>query len=148
MKIFELGKHRLGFGDSSKTEDVAELMGETRADLFLTDPPYGVSYIEKNAAVHGGIVLNAIGKKIGEFVTQTLSSVSRKAAVNLIDSLKDFGFYGFTVSGISLSMRDCGSLPEKKKIIKEADLRVLKIEENFNWKIILPKWLNLYDKLL
>ncbi len=76
------------------------------------------------------------GKKIGEFVTQTLSSVSRKAAVNLIDSLKDFGFYGFTVSGISLSMRDCGSLPEKKKIIKEADLRVLKIEENFKMGLI------------
>ena len=64
MKIFELGKHRLGFGDSTNPDDVAELMGIKKADLFLTDPPYGVSYIEKNAAVNGGIVHNAVGKKI------------------------------------------------------------------------------------
>ena len=34
------------------------------ADLLLTDPPYGVDYIAKNAAVNGGIVHNAVGKKI------------------------------------------------------------------------------------
>jgi DNA modification methylase len=64
MKVFELEKHRLGFGDSSKKEEVAELMGNTKADLFLIDPPYGVSYIAKNAAIHGGIIYNAVGKKI------------------------------------------------------------------------------------
>jgi DNA modification methylase len=64
MKIFELGQHRLGFGDSSKKEEVAELMGNAKADLFLIDPPYGVDYIAKNAAVNGGIVHNAVGKQI------------------------------------------------------------------------------------
>ena len=39
-------------------------MGDTRANLFLTDPPYAVSYIEKNAAVHGGVVKNMVGKEI------------------------------------------------------------------------------------
>ncbi len=39
-------------------------MGGEFADLFLVDPPYGVSYIEKNAAVSGGIVKNMEGKKI------------------------------------------------------------------------------------
>ena len=51
-------------GDSTKDEDVAELMGGKKADLFLTDPPYGVSYLEKNASVHGGIVHNMVGKTI------------------------------------------------------------------------------------
>jgi len=39
-------------------------MDGEKADLFLTDPPYGVSYIEKNAAVNGGVVHNMAGKKI------------------------------------------------------------------------------------
>jgi DNA modification methylase len=39
-------------------------MGGEKGDLLLTDPPYGVSYIEKNAAVNGGRVLNNIGKEI------------------------------------------------------------------------------------
>ena len=64
MKVIQLGKHRLLCGDSSKREDVSFLMENARADLFLTDPPYAVSYIEKNAAVHGGVVHNMQGKEI------------------------------------------------------------------------------------
>ena len=64
MEIITLGRHRLGCGDSTKLDDVLELMGGLKANLFLIDPPYGVSYVAKNAAVNGGIVLNAIGKEI------------------------------------------------------------------------------------
>lgn len=63
-EIWQLGNHRLMCGDSTKREDVERLMAGEKAELLLTDPPYGVSYIEKNAAVHGGIVKNNIGKKI------------------------------------------------------------------------------------
>mgnify|MGYP001562529941 CR=1 FL=1 len=64
MDLIKLGRHKLLQGDSTKKEDVAKLMGDKKADLFLTDPPYGVSYVEKNAAVSGGVVWNAIGSKI------------------------------------------------------------------------------------
>ena len=64
VRIIKLGKHRLLHGDSTKKEDVDLLMGDKKADLFLTDVPYGVNYVEKNASVHGGTVLNAVGKKI------------------------------------------------------------------------------------
>ena len=63
-EVIKLGRHRLLQGDSTKKEDVALLMGETKVRLFLTDPPYGVSYIKKNASVHGGIVLNMKNKQI------------------------------------------------------------------------------------
>src|SRR3990167_526240 len=42
--IWELGKHRLMCGDSTKTEDVVRLMGGAKAMLMNSDPPYGVSY--------------------------------------------------------------------------------------------------------
>ena len=42
--IYQLGKHRLMCGDSTKAEDVARLMAGEKADMVFTDPPYGVSY--------------------------------------------------------------------------------------------------------
>lgn len=39
-----LGSHRLLCGDSTKSEDMMRLMGEKKADMVWTDPPYGVSY--------------------------------------------------------------------------------------------------------
>lgn len=41
--LFALGAHRLLCGDSTKAEDVARVMGEERAGLMNTDPPYGVA---------------------------------------------------------------------------------------------------------
>lgn len=42
--IIHLGRHRLVCGDSTKLDDVAKLMGDNKADLLLTDPPYNVDY--------------------------------------------------------------------------------------------------------
>jgi len=49
--LWILGEHRLLCGDSTKTEDVARVMGGERAMLLQTDAPYGVDY----AAVKNGI---------------------------------------------------------------------------------------------
>ena len=42
--IYQLGKHRLMCGDSTKLEDVQKLMGGEMADMVFTDPPYNVDY--------------------------------------------------------------------------------------------------------
>lgn len=42
--LFALGGHRLLCGDSTSPADVSRLMGDSRAGLMNTDPPYGVGY--------------------------------------------------------------------------------------------------------
>ena len=42
--IWTLGRHRLICGDSTKTETYDLLMGSTKANLVITDPPYNVNY--------------------------------------------------------------------------------------------------------
>ena len=42
--LFALGDHRLLCGDSTKPENVARLMGDDRAEVMWTDPPYGIAY--------------------------------------------------------------------------------------------------------
>ena len=41
---YTLGRHVLRCGDATNPEDVAALMGDGKADLWLTDPPYNVAY--------------------------------------------------------------------------------------------------------
>ena len=45
--IYKLGKHRLMCGDSTHIGDVEKLMHDTKAKLFITDPPYNVDYTGK-----------------------------------------------------------------------------------------------------
>lgn len=42
--VWTLGRHRLVCGDSTKTKTFALLMGERKANLVVTDPPYNVNY--------------------------------------------------------------------------------------------------------
>lgn len=42
--IWTVGRHRLMCGDATSPEDVEKLMDGKKANLVLTDPPYGVSF--------------------------------------------------------------------------------------------------------
>ena len=47
--IYKLGDHRLMCGDSTSVDDVKKLMGDDKADMLLTDPPYNVDYTGRTA---------------------------------------------------------------------------------------------------
>ena len=50
--IWVMGKHRMMCGDSTSVDAVEKLMDDQFADLVVTDPPYGVSYADKNASLN------------------------------------------------------------------------------------------------
>lgn len=41
--IYQLGRHRLMCGDSTSITDVEKLMAGEKADMVMTDPPYGIN---------------------------------------------------------------------------------------------------------
>jgi DNA modification methylase len=45
--LWQIGEHRLLCGSSADESDVLRLMGNNKACLMWTDPPYGVSYVGK-----------------------------------------------------------------------------------------------------
>lgn len=49
-QIYQLGRHRLMCGDSTKIEDVEKLMNGAKADIVFTDPPYGMKKENKGVA--------------------------------------------------------------------------------------------------
>lgn len=42
--IWTVGRHRLMCGDATSTDDVTKLMDGKKANIIVTDPPYGVSF--------------------------------------------------------------------------------------------------------
>lgn len=74
--------------------------------------------------------------KIKELFTKAYSSMPSEKVIEMIDAIKDLGFYGGTISGLSFSIFDCKIYPNKNKILREADRRVSEIEENFTQGLI------------
>lgn len=72
--IWMVGRHRLMCGDATSAEDVSVLMGETKANLILTDPPYGVSFKSSS-----GLTIQNDSMKNEEFYAFLLSSFKNMA---------------------------------------------------------------------
>ncbi len=56
-QLWKLGEHRLLCGDSTNAKDVERVLGDDKADIMVTDPPYGVNY-DPSWRAEAGITLN------------------------------------------------------------------------------------------
>lgn len=52
-EIYELGPHRLICGDSTDLDTYKRLLGDERADMVFTDPPYNVNYKSRGDKLKG-----------------------------------------------------------------------------------------------
>lgn len=67
--VWTVGRHRLVCGDATDPDDINTLMGDTKANLILTDPPYGVSFKSSS-----GLTIQNDSMKDEEFYNFLLSS--------------------------------------------------------------------------
>jgi hypothetical protein len=82
--VWQLGRHRLLFGDTRSGADMDLLMAGERADLVFTDPPYNVA-IDGNVCGLGSVRHREFAFASGEmsqsqftaFLTETLSNLGR-----------------------------------------------------------------------
>lgn len=61
--IYELDGSRVMCGDSTIEEDVLKLMGEEKADMVLTDPPYILDYLKGKTKQKDGVTVGFGAKK-------------------------------------------------------------------------------------
>ncbi len=94
--------------------------------MFNSFLPVGFEYI--NEPINN--------RKVGDILMMAFRNYSRKEMVTLIDKLKDFGFWGMSLSGISLSIFDCGFSPEKEEIVGQSNQKVAAIERNYHEGLI------------
>ncbi len=72
--IWTVGRHRLMCGDATSADDVSALMDGKKANLIVTDPPYGVSFKSSD-----GLTIQNDSMKNGEFYTFLYNSFQNMA---------------------------------------------------------------------
>jgi DNA-directed RNA polymerase subunit beta' len=94
--------------------------------LFNTFLPEELQFINEtiNAAV------------IRKVITIAFKKFDRDGVEEIIDSIKEFGFWGATISGMSLAISDTKILGEKKNLISQGDKEIEEIEANFQKGLI------------
>lgn len=77
--VWTLGRHRLVCGDSTKPETYTMLMGETKANLVITDPPYNVNYEGSAGKIKND---NMAGDKFYEFLLAAFKNMESVMATD------------------------------------------------------------------
>lgn len=95
--------------------------------LFNEKLPKKLQFINKS--VNAGAIKGII--------TQAIRHYSDEEVAQLIDDIKDLGFFAETqAGGVSVSVFDCLLLENKDKFIKEAEAKVAEIRNNYNQGLI------------
>jgi DNA modification methylase len=82
--LWLVDRHRLLCGDSTKSDDVARLMGGDHFRLMWTDPPYGVSYADKNEYLNAVARGNSIQTPIeNDHMTESQTEALLREAFSL-----------------------------------------------------------------
>ena len=124
--IWRLGEHRLMCGDSTDEAAIKRLMDGDKADMVFTDPPYGVSIGDKNAALNS---VQPSGRCCKNIENDTLSAdelypILVKAMTNARLSCKDDACYfvtspqGGELGLMMMMMKDAG-LPVRHMLVWE-----------------------------
>lgn len=153
-EVWQLGKHRLMCGDSTKIEDVEKLMNGQKADMVFTDPPYGVNYASKNEFLNNQDEGNRIQVDI-ENDTMTLDETSDfiyKCFVNIRLFLAEKSSYYITAPQggdllmMMMMMMQKAGIPLRHMLIWVKNNHVLgRTDYNYKHEPILFGWINTHN---
>lgn len=94
---------------------------------------------------------------IKQLLTKAFNTHTGEEVAEMIDSIKDLGFWAGTLSGLSFGISDAKILPQKAAMLKEAEKEVSKVEENFAQGLITAEekrrltqevWINVSEDLV
>lgn len=123
--VWQLGEHRVICGDCTDPAVVGRLMGGERAELMVTDPPYGVSYAAKNEFLNNLDKGNRVQTEIENDhlpIEETAKALWRPAFSVAHDTLADVSsFYCFMPQGgdqmmMMMMMGESGLIPRHELI--------------------------------
>ncbi len=75
-------------------------------------------------------------KSLRRLVAQVMEQYREKRAIEFLDTVKALGFKYATESGFSIAMDDCGILPERERIISDAEKEEAGLTENYMMGLI------------
>ena len=105
-KIIKLGQHRLICGDCKDLDIIKKLVGQDKIRIVLTDPPYGVAYVESKEWI---VENESKHKKIKNDQLQTdegYSIFTKEWIEQIVKYLKSYNaFYIFNGDMMSCSLR-------------------------------------------
>jgi len=94
--------------------------------LFNEALPVSFGFVNKSVSASG----------IKTIITEAISKRTPDEVEKLIDAIKKLGFYGATISGISVSVFDNEMIKERKEFIQKAEKKVFQIEEDYQKGLI------------
>lgn len=148
--LYQLGEHRLLCGDALLKNDVDMLLNNKKINICITDPPYGVSYANKNK------YLNAISRGNRIQVEIENDHISEKEIMKLwcavftiikdnLDKVNSYYVFGPQIQGMMMMMMmmQKAGLPYRHVIIWVKNNHVLgRCDYNYKHEPILYGWTN------
>ena len=127
--IYQLGRHRLMCADSTNSLEVEKLMGNKKADLLITDPPYNVAYEGKGKEA---LTIKNDSKETNEFHSFLYEAFS--AAINNMKLGSSFyvWYASSEVVNFHTALEEAGFLV-KQELIWNKNSMVLS-RQDYHWK--------------
>ena len=123
VKVREPIRVRIVTKEGKEPEVIETTVGRIKFNELL---PKDYGYVNES--------VNAGGIK--KLIVKAMKMYSSDDVAKLIDRIKNLGFHGATISGVSVSVFDNDIHPEKGQMIEAAEVKVAKIDEEYQMGLI------------